>query len=132
LRKIPAHGRRVSAIAIAPDAPILATGGEDGNVRLWNMRTWQMEPVGDLRPEGGPIRALAFSSDGKTLAIGDYDGKIRFWNVATRRETGALPAHHSFVRSLAFSPDETLLASSGNDNTLRLWRAPLFNQTDRH
>jgi serine/threonine protein kinase len=53
------------------------------------------------------VTALAFSPDGETLAsaAGFDESDIRLWDVTTRRETGKLAGHGSWVSSLVFSPD---------------------------
>ena len=117
----------VFAVAFSRSGKLLATGGADGTVRLWNTAT--------RRPAGAPIHAsarhgvhgVAFSPNGTLLATADGDGTVRLWNTATRRRVGA-PLQASGrstarygVRAVAFSRDGKLLATGGADGTVRLW-----------
>ncbi|KAH0544839.1 hypothetical protein FGG08_001068 [Glutinoglossum americanum] len=64
---------------------ILATGSEDGIVRLWNGRAPGGVPLHRFEL-GSPIHALAFSPDGFFIAAASF-GKVMIWNA----EGGGLP-----------------------------------------
>jgi WD40 repeat protein len=124
------HTAWIAALAVSPDGKIVASGGYDRTVRLWDTVAWS--PVSDsvLASNAGAVTRLAFSPDGTTLAIGTYDGVIKLWNVRANEEVGALRGHSSIIRGLAFSPDGRMLASSSYDGIWRLWAAPSLAETD--
>lgn len=111
----------VISLAISPDGKLIAGGGRDGSVHVWDrasgMRTRRL--VGHV----GPVLALTFSPDSKTLASGGMDRTVRLWNPGADQEEVALTGHRGWVWSLAFSPDGNLLATGSRDGTVRLWRA---------
>ena len=72
-----------------PTARIIATGGEDGTIVLWNVETG--ERLSDLTGHSKHIHALAFSADSKTLASGGGN-EIYLWNVHTGDLIGTLDA----------------------------------------
>ncbi|WP_194926323.1 nSTAND1 domain-containing NTPase [Catenulispora pinisilvae] len=128
-RTLTDHTGPVYGAAFASDGRTLATCGEDGTVRLWNVtdsahpRPWG--PPVDIR-DGG-VHAVAFSPGGRTLATADGDGAMQLWNVtdpATPRPWGAalhgLSSHATSV-SVAFSTDGGTLAGASQDGTLQLW-----------
>jgi WD40 repeat protein len=68
-------------VAFSPQSKVVATGGEDTMVRLWNVAT-QRQIGAPLNGHDGEINAVAFSPDGKTLASGGADGTARLWDVS--------------------------------------------------
>ncbi len=88
---------------------MLASGGWDNAVRLWDVATGQ--PVRAFLAHPGQVSALAFSPDGKTLASrGGLDGVVRLWDPATGKESRALQGFSRRSGALAFSPDSKTLA----------------------
>ena len=119
-----AQGSAASAsapVALSPDGKILATGSQDGNVRLWDVSTQQ--EIGAPMSSGlEPVETVAFSRDGTTLAAASSGGTIQLWNVTTRQEAGTtMAAGTGAAGALAFSPDGKLLAAGGQDGDIRLW-----------
>ncbi|MEO8391734.1 MAG: protein kinase [Chloroflexota bacterium] len=115
------HTDGVRTVAFSPDGRLLASGGRDNLILIWNVASGQL--VGQaLTGHTGWINAIAFSPDGSTLASASEDGTIRLWDVQSARLIGQpLTGHTGAVRSVTFSPDGRLLASAGADHTVRLW-----------
>ncbi len=71
------HTGPVHGLAFAPAAPLLATCGEDGTVRLWD-RTGGASGVRTIGPGpfGGGVRAVAFTPDGRHLLTANANGTV--------------------------------------------------------
>ncbi len=115
------HAGPVVSVAYSPAGALLASGGDDGAIILWDMPSGRVRCTG--RGHSGPVRSLAFSPDGQILASGSDDQTIKFWQSDTGSEKVTLRGHEGSVLSVAFSPDGALLASGGNDLNIRLWDA---------
>ncbi|GAB3005499.1 hypothetical protein GCM10023080_083920 [Streptomyces pseudoechinosporeus] len=102
---------------------LLASGGADGTVRLWNPETGQAIHV--LRGHDGWVQALCalHSGDRALLASAGGDGVIRVWNPATREILHSLTGHVGWVLVLTQvrANHGDLLVSAGSDGTVRVW-----------
>lgn len=79
------HG--ISALAISPRNSVIATGGTDGNIYIFNIQTERV--LKKLTGAQYPITSLTFSSDGSILFSGEENGTIRKWDAITGIEIGS-------------------------------------------
>lgn len=116
------HEDGVSGVAFSPDGTLVASGGLDQTVRLWEPRTGK-EIHRLSHPE--MVRAVAFSPDGRMLATVTLSRTIRLWEVSTGRERCQLKSelglHFDGIYSVAFSPDGKTLAAGTKHGVVRLW-----------
>ena len=113
------HPGSVFTVAYSLDGKLLASGGWDGTVRLWNPHDGGETSL--LAGHAGSVRSVAFTPDGTLLASGGRDRTIRLWDTAARTSAGVLRGHEGAVLSVAFAPGRPLLASAGDDGSVRLW-----------
>ncbi len=97
------------APAFSLDGALVAAGGSDGLVRVWQVSDGTL--LRELEGHAGPAWAnVAFSPDGAWLASGGMDLALRLWPLAGGESI--VLKHMQPVTSLAFSPDGKWLASS--------------------
>lgn len=110
------HGSRILTLALSPEGKLLAAGGGDAPVHLWERATGQLQQT---LPEFW-AQALAFTADGKYLAAAGVFKTITLWEVETGKKVGELKGHTGPVTALLFTPQGQLLSAS-LDHTIRLW-----------
>jgi WD40 repeat protein/uncharacterized caspase-like protein len=73
----------VHNVCFSPDGSLIATGGYDNAVRLWDPGTGKL--IREMKGHGAAIWVLTFSPDGLHLLSGSADKTARLWDVATGR-----------------------------------------------
>lgn len=69
----------VHAVAFSRDGRSLFTAGADGQVRVWDVGTWQETRRFDWKI--GKVRQVAFAPDGLTCAAGGEKGEVVIWDM---------------------------------------------------
>jgi len=120
-RTLTGHQGAVYSASFFPDGGRVVTSGDDGRVRVWNVRTGRL--LHEIEGPGGTVSDVAVSPDGRLIAsCTDGDGaRVQIWDAADYRLRRTLQGHEEGVFEVVFSPDGRLLASGGRDKVVRLW-----------
>ena len=101
MRKLAGHRGFVLATAFSPDGTRLASAGEDGAVKVWNVADGSQ--VRHYRGHTSSVTAVAFSHDGKKLASSSEDGTVKVWDCPAARDP--FPMHiGGWPRNVQISP----------------------------
>ena len=139
------HNGAVYSGRFSPDGKLVATGGYDKLVMVWNPDEVHPVDIGKrlegkpdaklnyLRLAGhdGPVRSVTFSPNGQLVLSGSEDNTIRIWDVAAGKAVTALRGHGRSVKACAFSPDGQWVLSGGDDESVRVWNVQGYQETAR-
>ena len=126
------HDGAVRCVAYSPDGKILASGGIDNTIRLWEVSTGDSLSI--LEGHSGDINSVAFSQDGEWIASGSDDGTVRLWkkvqNAWKEHQQLEIKATFLFIftnplnnnaESVAFNSDSDILACGTSGNKVIVW-----------
>ena len=111
VQRVPVESQ-ANCLAFDPAGSVLASGHEDGFIRLWEWPTGNLRAI--LTGHEAAVLSLSFSPDGRTIASTSFDLTRRLWSVEFERECGVLYRGVRSGRRIVFSPDgKTLYAGYG-------------------
>ena len=124
--KLPGKATEFFAAALSPDGKLLAAGGTNNAVALWELGA--AEPrllVAALGSFDGAVQTLTFSPDSTELAVGATGTSVVRWDV---RQPGApvplnpIPVKaDTTTKALTYSHDGHFIAEGGSDGAVHVW-----------
>lgn len=121
---------------------VIATGGEDHTVRLWDLR--DLEPgtsaakisrekaIGlnlahyTLKGHEGGVVQVKFMTDGRLLASASKDCEVRIWipDLGNPVLLKRFLAHEAWIRDLSWAHDQKLIFTCSTDGMVYAWDVP--------
>jgi hypothetical protein len=108
------------AVAFRPDGTLLAAGGADGLVRVYDVATGAEKLK--INSHADWVTSVGFSPDGNRLATASRDKTAKVFDAQSGRLLATFSEHGAPVRAVAFQPDGKMVASAGG-NRICVWNA---------
>jgi WD40 repeat protein len=118
------HTADVTATAASGVGGWVATGAEDGNVRVWRVGDWAPRT---LRDAGRAVAELSFTPDGSRLLCRDSGPSCSLFGPLPDGPRIDLAGDASPVTAAAFSGDGSRVATATDDGGVRIWDAATGN-----
>uniref|UniRef100_A0AAX7VDU2 U3 small nucleolar RNA-associated protein 13 C-terminal domain-containing protein n=1 Tax=Astatotilapia calliptera TaxID=8154 RepID=A0AAX7VDU2_ASTCA len=115
------HTVPVASMTFDSTSTLLATGGCDGTIKLWDVVKHYC--THNLKGSSGVVHLVQFhpNTDLLQLFSSSLDCGIRIWDLRSSQCVCVLQSHYSAVTSLSFSPDGNAMVSSGRDKICTVW-----------
>ena len=114
------HEFTVWSLAITPNGQMIASGGQDSTIRLWDFATGK--EVHKFLGHEGPVYNMEIMQDGKHLvSVADKDLAVKIWNIENCELVSSLAPNSAHVTAVAVSPDQRFIVTGGEDGFARIW-----------
>lgn len=114
------HTQGVKAIAFSPNGKLIASGGFDDKVKVWDVQTGR--EIRSFSGHTNDVNSVLFSADSKSVISGSNDGTIKIWNIddgsVSTTQTGKK------VTAIAFGQDKyknEIIISAGMGD-ISIWK----------
>ena len=103
-------------VAIDDAGTLVASGGPEQVVRLWDTRS--ATKVCKLRGHTENVRSLVIDATGRTCISGSSDGTVRVWDIGLQRCISTFTAHTDSVWTLTFGGGQKVVYSGSRDKSV--------------
>jgi WD40 repeat protein len=126
--RLAGHSDAVYALALSPDGRLLASGGYDRKIILWDVAAGS--EVARFAGHQAAIYDVDFHPSGTALASASADNTVKLWQVSTGSLLNTFGQSEGEVRCIRFSPDGNTLVAGGADRQIRSWRIVSTSSTE--
>ncbi|KAL0832082.1 hypothetical protein ABMA28_001568 [Loxostege sticticalis] len=117
-----AHDGEVNAVKWSPTDRMVATGGTDRKVKLWDLsKMGLVENRGTLVGSNKGVMSVDFDSSGAYIVGASNDFASRVWSVGDQRQRHTLTGHSGKVMAAKFLGEHTKVITGSHDRTLKVW-----------
>ncbi|MFD8103205.1 WD40 repeat domain-containing protein [Nocardia fluminea] len=114
-----------TAVAYSPDGKLIATGGRNATLQIWDRRSAGSEPVAQLPMNPAwLVLDLAFDANSSKLAVGTTHTEALIVDVGDLRNPTIVQragGFTSYVNTVAFDAAGTTLAAGSSDNSVGIF-----------
>ncbi|KAM8855756.1 WD repeat-containing protein 75 [Spinachia spinachia] len=108
-------------VAAHPKDDCIATGHEDGKIRLWRNFNHKKEyTYSTMHWHSNAVSSMSFTPEGTNLLSGGVESVLVLWRYNDVSQRDFLPRLGSAITHIAISPDGALFCTSHSDNKINI------------
>ncbi|XP_065371314.1 autophagy-related protein 16 isoform X2 [Calliphora vicina] len=119
--KFEAHETESHAVRWSPIERVIATGGADRKVKLWDVGKGSTEPRAVLGGSSAGINSVDFDSTGTYVIGTSNDYGARIWTTGDNRLRHTLTGHSGKVMAAKYLQEPVKVVTGSHDRTLKIW-----------
>jgi len=125
LTTIKAHDDWARGVSISPNDQRVASVGNDGTVKLWNVNG---SLIKQFTGHDASANSVAFSSDGKTLITASSDSTVKMWRVDEQfQKSLSSQQRGDLYWGISVSPDSQMIAAASSNRDQTSWNVQFWS-----
>ncbi|XP_030599749.1 ATG16 autophagy related 16-like 2 isoform X2 [Archocentrus centrarchus] len=121
LQVLDAHEQDINAVRFSSSSDLLATGGTDKVIKLWEVRAGLLTHRGTLDGSTEGITCIEFDPMGFRILAASYNKSAMLWQLGDSVPKVTLTGHSRKVTAARFSSVLHQVVTGSGDGTIRLW-----------
>merc|ERR1712072_1098817 len=114
-----AHKGGATAVKIASNVRFVVSGGVDGELRIWELKTREM--ISHMKEHVARVNDVKlFPNDQYAISV-SRDRCLLTWDLRTEKRLTAHRERHGGVNCLAVASNQTTVITAGQEKTLTYW-----------
>lgn len=114
-----AHKGGITSLELTKDSKMIATGGTEGVVRIWELRSLAMKT--NLKEHTNKITKVKLWPGDQKLISASRDKSLLYWDQVKEKRLQAFYQTMGGVNSFDIIPEQNLIVSTGQDRKISYW-----------
>ncbi|KAJ8368714.1 hypothetical protein SKAU_G00087420 [Synaphobranchus kaupii] len=121
LHVLDAHELGINAVRFSSSSNLLATGGTDRVIKLWDVSAGMLYNRGSLDGSNEGITSIEFDPTGTRILAASYDKSALFWRLDDCAPKFTLTGHSRKVTAAKFKCSLRQVVTGSADRTVKVW-----------
>lgn len=117
-----AHPRGVTSVAITSNCRFVISGGGEGMVRVWEIKSDSQELVAAMKEHKNAVAQIRINKNDTECVTASWDGTCIVWDLKRYARSQVLFANTLF-QCIAFHPEEFHIITGGSDRKIAYWES---------